>query len=216
MATAEYKIAPVPNPNLADTLHPTVYDYWPVCYDPAHMPKDPNVFDPDAAGWGATGGLREAAYVDQFGENGMKFSICEPDFSGPMSQIGTALAKKLQNLCLDYKLLDTDTGTPGVQPECMVHWRTPVTDARGQVTYVENPINLPQCPPGASPGDVAQDCWQLLSDKIKCPVNGQLVQVMRTMAEMKDKPQIDPGTMVRMNCHICTPVSTEPGCEYTL
>jgi hypothetical protein len=221
-AAAEYKIAPVPNPNLADTLHPTVYDYWPVCYDPDHLPSaataDPATgFDATAAGWGATGGLREAAYVDQFGGNGMKFSICERDFSAPMSQIGTALAKKLQNVCLDYKLLDTDTATAGVQPECMVHWRIPVTDARGQVTYVENPINMPQCPAGAVSGEVAQDCWQLLSDKTKCSVTGQLVQVLRPAGEIANKPQLDPGTMLRMNCHICTPGnSTETGCAYSL
>jgi len=39
MAAAKYKIAPVPNPNTADTQHPTVYDYWPICYDPDHQPS---------------------------------------------------------------------------------------------------------------------------------------------------------------------------------
>jgi hypothetical protein len=73
MASAQYKIAPVPNPNTADTQHPTVYDYWPVCYDPNHLPSpattDPATgFDATAAAWGATGGLRESAFVDEFGQ----------------------------------------------------------------------------------------------------------------------------------------------------
>jgi hypothetical protein len=71
MAMATYKIAPVPNPNSADAAHPTVFDSWPVCYDPQHKPADPNTFDPAAAGIGATAGLRNAAFVDEFGDNGL-------------------------------------------------------------------------------------------------------------------------------------------------
>ena len=122
MAAATYKIAPIPNPNSADTQHPTVFDSWPVCYDPNHMPANATTdkgtgFDATAAGWGATAGLRNSAFVDQFGVNGLKFSICEPDFTNAMSVIGDAIAKKLQNLCVDYKLLDSDVNTPGLQPD---------------------------------------------------------------------------------------------------
>jgi hypothetical protein len=100
MANADYKIALVPNPNTADTVHPQVYDYWPICYDPDHMPsdtgKDPSTgFDVDAAAWGARGGLRNAAFVDEFGENGLKFSICQRDYSYALSTIGTAISKAL-------------------------------------------------------------------------------------------------------------------------
>jgi hypothetical protein len=100
MATAQYKIAPVPNPNTADTQHPAMYDYWPVCYDPNHMPAASTTdvktgYDAVAVGWGATGGLRESAFVDEFGDNGLKFSICQPDFSTSMTAIGNAIARKL-------------------------------------------------------------------------------------------------------------------------
>lgn len=86
-----YKIAPVPNPNTADTAQPTVFDYWPVCYDPDHPPTNPESktgFDATAAGWGATGGVRMSAFIDEFGSNGMKFSICEKDFGALMTKIG--------------------------------------------------------------------------------------------------------------------------------
>jgi hypothetical protein len=219
MATAQYKIAPIPNPNTADTTHPTVYDYWPVCYDPDHLPSKPDSatgFDGAAAGWGATGGLREAVFVDEFGDNGMKLSICERDYSASMKKIGDAMAKKLSNLCMDEKLLDSDLAKAGVQPECRVTWRIPQPDPKDptKVIYVESAESLPQCEPGATMGNVAMDCWQLMSDANRCPVHGQLLSVLRTAQEIKAKPILDPGTKLHANCHVCAAPSTDPGCVY--
>jgi len=95
MANATYKIDKIPNPNTWDISHPQVYDYWPVCYDPQHKPQDVNMYDPNAVGIGATGGLRMSAFIDQFGDNGLKFSICQTDFTSSMQKIGEAIAKKL-------------------------------------------------------------------------------------------------------------------------
>ncbi len=231
--SAEYKIAKVPNPNTADVQHPTVFDYWPVCYDPGHKPTKPDGetgFDTDAAGWGATGGLRNAAFVDQFGPNGLKFSICQPDFSKSMEVIGEAIAKKLQNLCVDYKLVDTEPDTQGVQADCRVVWRIPEVDAKGQVTYKESSTSLPQCndETGRKDGEVTTDCWQLTMNKDKCPTNGQWINVLRTAQEKKEKPQLDPGTKIGMQCRTCTdpvpvvnpdpndPKNIQPGCNYSL
>ena len=207
MAMAQYKIAPLPNPNTADTQHPTMYDYWPVCYDPTMPPStlDPATgFPTGAAGMGATGGLRESAFVDEFGDNGLKFSICQTDFTQTMTTIGQTIAKKLQNLCVDYKLLDADLATPGLQPECRVVWRTPTPDPKDstKLVYQESP-NLPQCPAGATQGNVSEDCWQLASDKTQCPVNGQLLQVLRTAQEIAANPKVTAGTKIGMRCRTC-------------
>ena len=118
MATAQYKIAPVPNPNVADTQHPAMYDYWPVCYDPNHMPAASTTdvktgYDAVAVGWGATGGLRESAFVDEFGDNGLKFSICQPDFSASMTAIGNAIVKNLPNGGSDGGPFDAPMVRPG-------------------------------------------------------------------------------------------------------
>ena len=123
LASAQYKIAPIPNPNTADTKHPTVYDYWPVCYDPNYAPSAATTdsstgFDWTAAAWGATGGLRESAFIEEFGPNGMKFSICQPDFSASMTAFGNAIAKRLPNRGRDGGLADApmvgpDTGGRG-------------------------------------------------------------------------------------------------------
>ena len=224
MASAEYKIAPIPNPNTADTAYPTVFASWPVCYDPNHLPSaattDPATgFDATAAAWGATGGLRESAFIDEFGANGMKFSICEPDLSQAMQTIGNAFAGKRQNLCVNYKLLDTDLLTPGLQPDCRVVYRTPSILPSGDWVYMESPTSLPLCPPGATSGNVATDCWQLTSDVTQCPVaSGQMVNVLRTSAEIAAGP-LAPGTKIGMQCRTCADSAlgsgvVAAGCDY--
>lgn len=214
-STAQYKIDAIPNPNTADTAHPTVYDTWPVCYDPNHKPANASTFDPVAAGWGATPGLRESAFVDQFGANGQKFSICEGDFTASMTQIGSAIAKKLQNLCINDKLVDQDLVAPGLQPDCTVRYRTPVVDSNGNLTYVESPNAIPLCPAGATGSTVSADCWQLTSDTTKCPsaFNGQLVNVLRTQAEIAAGP-LPTGTKIGMTCQICSTDPSAAGCNY--
>ena len=218
MATAQYKIDRIPNPNVADTVHPTVFDSWPVCYDPNHLPAAPNTYDATAAGWGATAGLRNAAFVDEFGANGLKLSICAPDFSGSMKVIGDTIAKKVQNTCVPYKLADADPSTPGLQPDCRVVYRTPQLDPLdpNRVIYVESPTSLPVCQAGATADNIAEDCWQLANDLTKCPANGQWIQVLRTVQEILAGP-LPAGTKVGMQCRTCpdslTGAAVAPGCE---
>jgi hypothetical protein len=213
MANATYKIDLVPNPDAADTDHPQIWDYWPVCYDPDHLPKTPGAFDADAWGWGAQGGLRLSAFIDEFGDNGLKYSICEPDFTQAMHGIGNAIAKKLQNLCVDAKLMDVDLVTPGLQPDCRVVFRVPQTQSNGTVTYVEDPQSLPYCLPGATPQTVTSDCWQLVYDTAKCPGTGQLITIVRTAAEIAGGP-LTAGTKIGMQCWTCPDFTSAPGCTY--
>lgn len=197
-----YKIDLVPNPNTADTAHPQVYDLWPICYDPQHFQAtDASTYNADDVGWGATAGLRESAFVDEFGANGLKFSICESDYSGAMSGIGLAIAKKLTNLCVDAPLADADPIQPGVQPTCDLRISTPTVDLSGKIIYVESASSLPQCPAGSTNGNVAEDCWQFVDDPARCPVNGQLVTLLRTASEIETGP-LAPGTKLHLRCQV--------------
>ena len=217
MANAEpVKFALRPNPDTTNPVPADIYDYWSFCYDPSHRPQnmDPQTgFDADAWGWGAGPGVRESAFIDQFGENGLKFSICETDYAAAMSEIGSAIAIHLQNLCVNYKLVDTDPSTAGVQADCRVVYQTP--DANG--IYQESPDSLPQCGIGATSDTISGDCWQLVNDAVKCPGLGQLVNVLRTRAEINAGP-LAAGTKIAMQCLSCTdPLSGSTqvaGCDY--
>ncbi len=217
MASAEYKIAPIRNPDVTDLDHPTVYDYWPVCYDPDHRPSaattDPVTgFDITAAAWGATGGLRESAFIDEFGVNGMKFSACARDYGEAMTAIASPFARKPSNLCLGDKLVDTDIATAGVQADCRVVLSS----------SAPNPIDpgriVPQCPAGTTSATVVTTCWLLDKDTSKCPQLGQMVRLLRSPSDIAAKPQLDAGSKLTAQCLTCPqPVSDPlPGCAYDL
>jgi hypothetical protein len=164
VATATYKIALVPNPNTADTSHLAVWDSWPVCYDPNHPASEPEPttgYDAEAAGWGATAGLRLSAFVDEFGPNGLKFSICQPDFSDAMRLVGGSIARKMQNLCLpaSYTLYGS----------CIVNFLVP--DASG--AEIRDPAPVPVCDPQAP----AYPCYGIGTDATLCPGEQYYVQL---------------------------------------
>jgi hypothetical protein len=223
MSSAVYKIAPIPNPNTADTQHPQVHDYWPICYDPDHKPAAATTdgatgFDAQAASWGATGGLRESAFIEQFGLNGMKFSACERDYTLAMTNFGTGLATQMQNLCVTDQLYDADKNSGnGVQADCRVVYALPQDDANDptKITYVKSTTALPRCDASYSasnpPPDSAGDCWQLANDATACK-SGLLVSVLRTAANQKAGP-LTPGTKLDMICRTCHD-STVAGCGY--
>jgi hypothetical protein len=165
LAAATYKIDLVPNPNSADTSHPQVYDSWPVCYDPNHLPGAGDAktgFDAQAASWGATGGVRIGAFIDQFGDNGMKLSICQPDYAAAMSKIGAALSKKMDNLCVPARFA-TGTG-------CTATYLVP--DAAGNL--VRDAVAMPACNDSRS----NQPCYSLTADGDLCPGTQYLVRVV--------------------------------------
>lgn len=210
-STAEpYKIDLVPNPNSADTAHPYVYDLWPVCYDPDHRPTAESPFD---WGYSAQPGLRLSAFIDEFGDSGLKFSACERDYGAAMQSIGSKLAEKIQNLCIDAKLRDKDPSTPALDPDCRVVLQSPVVDGRTKDIGYLDTNQLPLCAPGATPDTVSEDCWEMVSDPARCPVRGQLVNLVRTRAEILDGP-LPEGTRLAMRCRTCADGEAVAGCSY--
>jgi len=215
--TTPYKIDELFNQNTADTAHPTVFDYWPICYDPAHplAGNDPTTqagYQASIA-FGATGGLRMDAFINEF-PNGLKFSICQPTFADAMTQIGVAIEKNLQNLCVNAKLLDTDTTTPGLQPDCHVAYAKP-DPTTGIPTELPNSA-MPQCQAGTGTQPTLP-CWKLVFDTTKC--NGTQGAGVGQLINVVVDPTVAPvpaGTKVTMSCETCVEGSTIPQCVYSV
>jgi hypothetical protein len=210
-ATAQYKIDELFNQNTADTTHPTVFDYWPVCYDVNHPlgANDPTTmagYNASVA-YGATGGLRYSAFIDEFAPNGLKYSICQADFAASMADIGTTIAKKLQNLCVNARLLDVDTNTPGLQSDCNVAYAIP--DATTGIIKV-SPA-MPQCQ--GSGTEPVLPCWELEYDTGLCPGatgagTGQLINVVKD----PNAQALPAGSKVNMSCRTCEDGSPIKAC----
>jgi len=177
MATATYKIAPVPNPNPADTEHPTVFDLWPACYEPNHLPKTNTDFDGSAWGWAAMPGLRLSAFVDEFGPNGLKFSICETDFTNTMGQIGAKLAKQASPRCLPANFAENKS--------CTAHTLLPNPEGG----FIVQADAVPSCE--ASPSTAS--CYTLVPDAAPCATGEYLVQTANA-------PALPSGSMLEFTC----------------
>ena len=200
-----YKIAKIPNPTTGAGAPAEVFEYWPICYDPDHMPSSSG-YDKEAADYGAYGGLRIKAFLDQFVEKSRKaFSICEKDFGPAMTEIGKALAAKLKSLCVPYKLADSNTDTTELDPDCRVVDRIPEdkpdpNDSNKTITvYNEASKSMPHCDSSQS----VKPCWDLdLTDSVNCPatdtVPSQKIEVARETGT-----SLTPGTKVGMQCVTC-------------
>ena len=118
-----------------------LWDYMPICTIPSQKSTDGNIYK-------AYGGLRLKKFIDAFGNRGQTFSICNPDFTNAMTQIGNGMVQVLTPGCVTYPLIDTDPNTPDiVEPECVVVDRspcsTPGVDSWLQPSYTET--RLPEC-----------------------------------------------------------------------
>jgi hypothetical protein len=172
---ATYRIDLVPNPSSGDPAHLQVFDYWPVCNDSGNVP--PNASFQSAWGWEATGGLRLAAFVDQFGSGGIKFSICERDFSSNMTTLGQALARRLGSSCLPAAVSQYARCTARLQ----------IPDGLGGYTAQADPV--PSCDADAN----APLCYALTVDAAACSAGELKVEVMPASSVAK-------STVLRFDC----------------
>jgi hypothetical protein len=166
MATTTYKIAPVHSEEAQLSNQQTIYAAWPVCYDANHKPinPDPNTgYDEAAAGWGAIAGLRLSAFVDEFADNGLKFSICQRDYSDSMQRMGGTLVRKMQNLCLPASFANYGS--------CTVNYLK--TDSSGKEILDSNVIPLCAEQPDTVP------CYSVGTNTTLCPGDNYYVELNR-------------------------------------
>jgi hypothetical protein len=113
--------------------------------------------------------IRLQFFLDQFPNRSTATTICQADLSGGLQLIGELLKESIGNPCITGKLLDTDAGAGGIQPDCTVSYIANF----GKPNAQETP--LPQCDAGVDPDNPPeQPCWRIFKDTTACPCNNTL------------------------------------------
>ncbi len=123
--------------------------------------------------------VRLATFFGLFPDRSVLSTICQPDLSGALTDIGRLVVRTVGNPCLTVSLFDVDPATPGVQEDCVVE------DTINNTTITA----IDKC--GAAP------CWRLVADPLLCPESDHLkLQIDRTATAP------DPATVTRMRCRL--------------
>lgn len=106
----------------------------------------------------AAPGVRLKTLLEQFPQRNTITTICNENLDGALVLIAELLAKVIGNPCLEGDMVDYDSATPGVQPECQISdVRFPNTDRQE-----EDPIPHCDTTGGATP------CWHLETNLETC------------------------------------------------
>jgi hypothetical protein len=195
----------------------------PICWDPLLTAPDGDIYK-------AYGGLRLKKFIDAYGANGRTFSICNSDFSNPLSQIGNAITQALTaNACVDYPLIDTDPNTAYTEPQCQAHLSSPCTrpgvgdclpsgfaeklipeckDSQGNIL---DPVSLDPSLHSqaqidavlAAVSDSSRPCWYLAYDNGVPGCKGVSFNSQRISALLPTGTVAPPDTYLSMQCLTC-------------
>lgn len=210
-AKATYKIAPIPNPKYTgDPSTPAlVQDLWPVCYDPDHPPTNPDPvtgFDAEAAKYGSKPGLRLSTFVDEFGDLGVKTSLCESDWTPAMQLFSL---RGSANKCIEQTLVDMDPSTYALDPDCIVEYLVPTVEPTsspppgcGAATDGEQWSR--SYPPRCDPSAPMPPCWEITKNYDKCPISTSRLFRLRTPT-----PYTPRGAHYRLQCRFCPALDSD-------
>lgn len=125
--------------------------------------------------------VRLAAFVSAFPGRAQLTSICSPDLTAPLVQIGDTAKKLMGDPCVDTSQLADSSPIAGVQPTCEV------LEAAGTSERA-----VPACGAG-----VASDCYELVADATQCPrsTDHLKLHLRRAAAASAD-------TWTRMRCRV--------------
>ncbi len=137
-------------------------------------------------------GVRITQFVKEF-PNYVVASICDPSYAQSMTAIATKLGALIKPNCI--------TGTiqkdGNMRPMCTV--TNHLTDSAGHKTDIA--VQNCDANGGAAP------CWTLNTDQTACPGGGVALKLMQDQASMNAA-----GLNSTIDCSICLPGSTAPGC----
>jgi len=130
--------------------------------------------------------VRMKFFLDQFPNRSTFVSVCQPDLSGGLRQIGDLLKTVIGDPCIEGKLADTDPNTAGDQFECSVSAVTNLNKPEQVETL------LPACetnPPAGTP------CWHLVTDAAHCSKTPQQLTL-----KVDNQDALSQDTHVLANC----------------
>lgn len=117
-------------------------------------PSGPAVADP---------GIRLKAFIEGFPGRATFTSVCSPDLSAPLHEIGSTAKGLMGDPCLDSSRLADVSPDPGVQPSCEV---LDIADSAPS-----EKTSLAECSSGAP------DCYEIVADATACPATADHLRV---------------------------------------
>jgi len=135
-----------------------------ICPGGAHSGCSNAPYDPDGALVAATPAVRLNAFAGEFGSAGNAQDICHYDAASDaldvgisLTNIGEQLVPRIDSICLDADVLDTDDGQPGVQAQCEVE---------------EGAAAIPACSDGG-----ATPCFRIEENAVQCGTTASHLQL---------------------------------------
>ncbi len=125
--------------------------------------------------------IRLKTFVEGFEGRATFTSVCSPDLSAPLQQIGSTAKGMMGDPCLDSSRLADISPAPGVQPSCEVldiADSAPTTQA-----------SLAECSSGAT------DCYEIVADATACPATSDHLRVRLSRAST-----VAPDTWTYVRC----------------
>jgi hypothetical protein len=170
-------------------------------------PPWPDIAHSCTLGSGTTGsfadpGVRVQQFVQEFGGNGLVYSICQDNFGPALNTIAMKLSQLIGPKCVVGQLWDKDGdgGNGSLTPDCAVIDHVPNGSGTGTVDSV-----VPSC---ADNGNTAP-CWSLRApttmEQTSCP-SGHIVAINRGGAQPPDNLRNS------VSCSICIPNVADPHC----
>ncbi|MDB4956648.1 MAG: hypothetical protein JWO36_4217 [Myxococcales bacterium] len=131
-------------------------------------------------------GVRIATFLDGFPGRSKRTSICDPDLTGALAEIGHSTKQLVGDPCLDTTNLADSSSAPGIQPACeVVDIRDSAPDA---------PTSLPPCVAGAT------DCFEIVNDAAACPATAD-----HTRVRMHRAAAVSDDTWTHVRCQLANP-----------
>lgn len=112
--------------------------------------------------------IRLKTFIEGFPGRATFTSVCSPDLSAPLQEIGTTAKRMMGDPCLDSSQLADVSAEPGVQPSCEV---VDIADSAPTAT-----TSLATCASGAA------DCYEIVADAAACPATGDHLRVRLSRA----------------------------------